>query len=305
MSSTTLPTIAENKTERKVDDPTGPGRVTISRELTTKLIPKLIGKNCINVYNFMNQSLAIQKNKIIFANTIGIINFDFYDKKTNEPLFCVIKQQHLNSKKLHKWYMIEKLFTKHQLQKEFNITTDQLPKSIRSNNNFKKQLQNITNISLCKHMKNIIQNTNWNKIPVYKRVNNREILKLFLTKSEFKNKLHKYNNQNIPTPLLPILRINPNNNQYWIQHIWITKIRDNISIGISLQMNVISSKLEVRGIYVDKIYISNMHQLATPHNCMCLDNFICNINDLAIGNVHDDKNTIKNLKRENNKLKHL
>ncbi len=96
--------------------------------------------------------------------------------------------------------------------------------------------------------------------------------------------------------LVPIVRINKKN-EWWVEHLWIVKVSENVTIGISLQLNIKTHNIEVTGIHLNKEFITKSRTLIPPHNCHCLDAFMSLYDDLKIGDIDEDKNTNKQLKR--------
>eukprot|EP01084_Bolivina_argentea_P314864 545402_1 len=280
-----------------------PGSVAISRELTNKIIPRMIKQKFKRLYWFMNKSLIFKENKIVTNNNICVINYDFTDKKTNETLYCVVEAQDNQSK--YKWRMYEDLFTTNQLKSKFNISHDQLPRSFRNNKMQTSYVTEIESTLKMKATKIIFHQTKWTKVSVFTRKNNTQRMTLSITKTQFeKHLIQLCSNEKKLSPLIPIL-VFENNNKYHIEFIWIIRISDN-DIGISLRYMKDTNIIKITGIHLDKQFILNQHQLISSQHCnecTCLKNFKSNINDLCIGNIDDQKNQNKNLRKQNNELK--
>eukprot|EP01084_Bolivina_argentea_P104934 187851_1 len=271
------------------------------------IITNKIKENLNNLYFYMDKSIAMQKHKIIKVNgeEIKIINYDIYDKITNEKLYCIVKKNKCERNGKFKWKMVDELFAAKDIHKQYNITMDKLPKSVRTNIEFQSQLNKQTKIKsiMVNKMKDIIHKTKWNKIAIKNKYHTKKRTTLSLTKEMFiKNlkSLNDYNDMNA-IKLIPILMFNNVNNFHWIEYVWIIKIDNGINIGISLKYNKDNHNLIVKGIHLDKAYIIQQSQLVSPKYCSngLDDIFTSNITDICIGNPDDNINAIKALKQRN------
>ena len=271
------------------------GVMFIQKKFTENIIPNRIKEKINDIYEYIDKSLRFVDNKISFDDgKFGIVNFDFHDKNTGEPLYCIIEKQ--NSDK-RPWRMLNELCTKEIIGEKYGVSMNELPLSIwDSHNNDNLMLQNMDELNL---VINIVKNTkSWHKLPIYGKVNNKQRRVLHLTKEEFVSKIRDTSEIR---DILPVVSFD--DKSLCIENIMIVKLTDNVDIGISFQMESIK-KIKVTGIHLDKNKILLHHQLASPqHNCHCLDNFKSKYDDLKIGNVYDEQNQIKALKKENKKLR--
>eukprot|EP01084_Bolivina_argentea_P210193 357857_1 len=164
----------------------------------------------------------------------------------------------------YQWKMQDELFTDIEIEQQFNITRNALPKPILLNTNISVDYETI---------KRIVLQKKWQTIPVHSKKNNKERKILKLSTSEFKRKITSHNNLKQIAKLIPIVRINKYN-QYWIEYIWVVKITGSINIAISLYFNCMENRIEIAGIHLNKEYIIKSHELIPFHNCDCLDNFV-------------------------------
>ena len=313
------------------------GNIMISDKMIDKIIGNktIEGEYILNKRRYIDLTTAITqwyKQKQIDWNgkKIKIINYDFHEKDTNEILYCVLlrksysnsNEQITQNRKYGEWTMIEALFTEKQLRQQYGILCDKLlPKSPRI---YSKELPSSYNFISYKNNKDkilndlmmnpskiekIIYETKWTKKQIKCRKDSRRRMTLSLDKLEFQNRIkqHCLNND---INLIPILMFNnnKNNDEYWIEYIWIIRIDDILKtdIGISLIYNSDKSQLKVNGIHLVKEWMINQHQLISPkHNmkCICFDNFTSNITNLSIGNPDDHLNKMKALKKSNQELK--
>jgi len=123
-------------------------------------------------------------------------------------------------------------------------------------------------------------------------VKREEFIKDLVALNDFKN----------PT-LIPIIMFNTESTKkikYWIEFVWIVKIRQDSHIGISMIYNLATDSPEVRGIHTDKQLILDQHQLISPFYSDYFVNdfdFESRFDHLSIGELDADKNTIYQLKK--------
>eukprot|EP01084_Bolivina_argentea_P038216 70660_1 len=302
----------------KINDPITPGKVKITQTMTNEIIPSRIKERIQLIFNYMNKLLVFSQIKVLYKNaqiSICIINYDFHCKYTNESLYCIIiKHTNVSINSKYEWTMEDKLFTNNDIidiLNKFAIKSNSLPKPISMDKHFTHEINKFNNIKLNKLLisqtiDTIINNTKWHNISINSKKNNNERRILKLSTSEFKNKLTYYGDINTVNMnhLVAIVRINKKY-EWWIEHLWIVKIEDNVTIGISLQLNAKTHKIDVTGIHLNKDFIIKSHTLIPPHNynCNCLNGFISFYDDLTIGDIDEDKNTNRQLKRHLNQYK--
>ena len=276
------------------------GTVQISKNMTTQIIPSAVKENISNLFYFMDKSMAFRENKKEIDNgKLIVINFGFHDKLTSEILYCVIRKNEMTKSK-YRWAMMDRLFSEEQIFDEFelNISPNQLPKSKIFDAKI-GQTNKIKNILKTQSMKRIFGKVQWHKIPIHSTVNNKHRKILYLTKKEFINRVTKCNKFNNRVNVIPIM-----NRQHCVEHVYIVEIDYNVQIGVSIKLKLPKSSLQVIGIHLNKQFILNQHQLASPHHeCHCLDDFVSDIDDIKIGNVDLEKNKIKDLQKRNEGLK--
>merc|ERR1712157_274854 len=100
----------------------------------------------IDLNHFLNKSFALpssydEKTNIITSDNqeIMIINYDFYEEKTNEPLYVIIKRlDPLNVKNGKHWWLIHKLYSAKQIAETFHVQINKLilPSSPRKTKKF-------------------------------------------------------------------------------------------------------------------------------------------------------------------------
>merc|ERR1712157_167932 len=140
---------------------------------------------------------AIKDNK----DTIRIFNFSFHDKITNMTLFCVAEKQdmNVNAARGYKWKMISKLYTAKDLENEFGIKEDKLPKSFHETEKFKtysmdkSQIENV--LKNKEKRQKLIDSTAWHKVDIFNKINNKRRMTLSLTKPEFMKQCTEFVNK--------------------------------------------------------------------------------------------------------------
>jgi len=90
-----------------------------------------------------------------------------------------------------------------------------------------------------------------------------------------------------------------NESQCWIEFVKIFTICSN-DIGVSFKYDPDKDKTFVTGIHLDKQKILDNHQLLFPdHECHCLDDFVCNIDELRIlKHLGSDKQRAQSFKQK-------
>eukprot|EP00486_Rosalina_sp_Unknown_P011592 CAMPEP_0201592796 /NCGR_PEP_ID=MMETSP0190_2-20130828/190595_1 /ASSEMBLY_ACC=CAM_ASM_000263 /TAXON_ID=37353 /ORGANISM="Rosalina sp." /LENGTH=195 /DNA_ID=CAMNT_0048051729 /DNA_START=77 /DNA_END=661 /DNA_ORIENTATION=- len=98
------------------------GNIHISKKLTTKILPTLIKEPIINIYAYMDVMTGFHMN---FeekydepVGTIAAIDFGFHEKKTGDPLFCVMERQNEKTDRARgfKWNMKNLVANKEELE---------------------------------------------------------------------------------------------------------------------------------------------------------------------------------------------
>jgi len=290
--------------------------------ISCQTIPSRIKENIPNFYDLIDIYTAIHPQTTYAFNggKVRIFNYDIHDKTTDESLFVVAESQ--NPRNGYSWYMVCKLFTKQDIIDKYGIY--QLPKSPRDHCQYalmktdseQEQIKSI----ITKSNGPFCQNTNkkWNKIQIHNNPNSEERMTLSMTTPKFKAAIRGYiESQNGKIELIPIIMFydKKSNQTYdedtyrlcWIQ---IVQIREYVSIGISYIYNRHKQCIEINGIHLNKNKIQQQHKwhsfLTKPEhtqNCKCLDSFVSILDVLHIGNPDDDKNKLKSLRKEIEKLK--
>eukprot|EP01083_Nonionella_stella_P297751 1010911_1 len=159
--------------------------IKLSRRLTQKIIPKTIKAPISNVYSYMEKSIGMQYNdrQIGYSTNTKyhIMNFDFYDNKYNEPLYCVMERMRTASAN-YKWQMQDQLFTAHQA---IALAGGPLPLSSRIQLQRMSGGHDITqNTFDPQFIRRILKQCKWNTIPVFRRKNNKQRLTLSITQEQ-------------------------------------------------------------------------------------------------------------------------
>eukprot|EP01083_Nonionella_stella_P181229 648359_1 len=302
-----LPTIDETKpiqnhkkSTPKLVHSACPGKINISRQLTQEIMPKRVSEceSMYNIYDFMNKSLVFNHITNIYKiknESICVINYGFHDTLTNEILYCVAKKARA-SKGKYEWIMMDRLWTACDITREYPIATDRLPHTRAADQRFSVQLASIKNDTACVKahvMHEIINKSKWHNIPIYTKRNYNERKTLSLSVNRFRKKMNQFNVNLNDLRLIPIVRIN-SKSHYWVEHIWMVRIEENITIGIALQYDSRMKKVRVSGIHLNKDYLCKAHQLiASPHDCHCLDSFQTFYDDLTIGDMDLHKDNLR------------
>eukprot|EP01083_Nonionella_stella_P058356 152861_1 len=287
------------------------GNIQISKQFTAEMIPCEITESITNLYGFMDKCTALclmEERQDHEEDVLRIFNYGFHSKHSNETLYCVVQRQDVavNASRGYKWKMLTKLYTMQAIAHEFGI--HKAPKSLYDTVLYKsyliQQQRIVSVISNVDSMRNLINNTQWHRIDIFNKVNNKRRMHLFLTKPEFMKECRQFvvnhwKSNALSFDLIPILMFNDECNEYWIEHVWIIRIdEEDISIGISFKYTI-NNQVKVAGIHLDKELLIDQHQLIVPnHECHCLDAFESNINYLSIGNPDDSLNKIKYYKQQ-------
>eukprot|EP01084_Bolivina_argentea_P186334 321218_1 len=232
------------------------------------------------LYHYMDKTQALQigKNEFDTKNheKIKIINYDFHEKKTEIPLYCVAKP---SNDRGYKWKLENRMFTVNDLFKEYGITKNEIPRTLRTKFMSEKNISEPIK-QIIEDEKQFIRKINkmpWHKIPVFKKSNNSLMMRLEMSKKELIDNIIQFikNKNNKSNTLIPILMFNSNTDKCYIDYVWIVKLpKVDINIGISLNYNHKTKNIEPTAIHLDKQSILRQHKLAYPsHECHCLDNF--------------------------------
>eukprot|EP01084_Bolivina_argentea_P106699 190881_1 len=264
----------------------------------TNTIHSLIQENIDNIYAYMMKSLPMVEKYIKFFvvknNRIGIINFDFHCEKSNKILYTTITQ--IKNDSTYKFEMNNTLVTEDEIKNVYDIDLNKLPlssKTIEQHVATQTAQRILHSFSSSKALQLIFHNEKfkWHKIRILARRSSEKELTLSLTKQELLKSFREYFKQFElnKMKLIPIAMFNKTD--YWIEHILIVRLQDNIDIGISFMYNeTFENNMRVNGIHLDKQYIKSQHMLVNPnHDCHCLDGFNSCITRLQIGSVSDMK----------------
>eukprot|EP01084_Bolivina_argentea_P106701 190886_1 len=267
----------------------------------TNTIHSLIQENIDNIYAYMMKSLPMVEKYIKFFvvknNRIGIINFDFHCEKSNKILYTTITQ--IKNDSTYKFEMNNTLVTEDEIKNVYDIDLNKLPlssKTIEQHVATQTAQRILHSFSSSKALQLIFHNEKfkWHKIRILARRSSEKELTLSLTKQELLKSFREYFKQFElnKMKLIPIAMFNKTD--YWIEHILIVRLQDNIDIGISFMYNeTFENNMRVNGIHLDKQYIKSQHMLVNPnHDCHCLDGFNSCITRLKIGNVSNMKSDV-------------
>eukprot|EP01083_Nonionella_stella_P157897 513143_1 len=278
------------------------GNIQISKELLEHIIPDTIKETISNVYAYLDRSLAMQYNdgEIIDGEIIDhvnnslyyeIINCDFHETKTDEPLFCVVEKCTPNdTKKKYSRKMKDHLFTGDELS-QFK-----LPKSSRTKLQ-KTERNRIHNM----YTKDMVNACKWNEVPVFTQPEHKQRVTLSIS-IELLNKIVIHTMNNKPK-LIPIVMFD--DTAHWMEYICVVHIQKDMDIGIAIKYTKKHglSSLKITGIHLDKAMILEQHELVLPHKCECFDGFKSIIDDIHVGNADDLLNKLKDYQKRYETLK--
>ncbi len=185
-------------------------------------------------------------------------------------------------------------------QKELLINYNGLiiPKSSRNMLQFKIEMNRIFNNKL--NMKYMIEQCDWNRINIFKCVNNTQRMTLSITKRILCEKLLQNIQNGNGFDLIPILMFQ--NNKHWIENVCIIQIEANICIGISLKSDT-NGTIEITGIHLNEMELQMKHELiGIQHKCNCFNKFKSVINDIYIGDPNTIINQMKTFKQKYNTI---
>jgi len=261
----------------------------------------------------MNKALAFNEaytndDDVKYDDEVRVIDLDFHEKRTEDKLYCVLEP---HKERQYKWWMLPQLFTAHELQTTYGISSQRLPTISRIAPNLgDKHRESMAVQRICE----AIEQTKWSKITVFspQRGRNKKQRRTFsLIQTEFVglcvDYLENKRAKNDPD-LIPIIMFNTTANQHWIEHVQIMHLVDEVAIGVSFVYDACKDTLYVTGVHMDKSALLQQHELLLPGHagdCHCFDGFVSNIDDLRIGNLDEDLNKIKDLKRMIDAVKHV
>eukprot|EP01083_Nonionella_stella_P093618 262422_1 len=288
------------------------GNIQISKELLEHIIPDTIKETISNVYAYLDRSIAMQYNdgEIIDGEIIDhvnnslyyeIINCDFHETKSDEPLFCVVETHPLNDAKNSNKYslkMRDHLFTRKELS-QMNLHSVILPESSRTKlqNTERNHIQNMHTDSNTQTWDDMLSACAWSQVPVFTQPEHKQRVTLSIS-TQLLNRIvieamdNKHN-------LIPIVMFDERS--HWMEYICVVHIQKDMDIGIALKYAKYG--LRITGIHLDKAMILEQHELVLPHKCECLDGFKSIINDIHVGNADDLLNKLKDYQKRYETLK--
>eukprot|EP01083_Nonionella_stella_P057935 151898_1 len=300
--------------------------VKVSRELTDEIIPKTIKENISHVYSYLDKSIGMQYNdkQIIddddecvddtddckhLPTEYHVINMDFHDKISNEPLYCVMQRMDTVTQRGHyKWQLNHKLYSAKELQDRLQISEYMPPVSSRGKLRGKTDM-NGSIYDVLKHVKSIKSDIKckWNKIPVFNRKQHQKRMTLSITQEQLNPMIEKCLLNLHGQSLIPILMFNSHSHMHWVEYVAIINIPINsnmcTSIGISLVRR--EDRVQITGIHLDKQMLRQQHEVLHCIDCHCFDVFTSMIDDIHVGNPDALFNQVKDFKHRHRTLKQL
>ena len=286
----------------------GRGLIIINKKLTQEILPSIISETSIpNLFYYMDKATAIQYNVEILSNNgqcdIRILNYDFHDKQTGQNVYCIATKIPKDKNRDYEWRMEDKIYTANDLKQQ----RLDIPKSARNNNlRFKNATKNskviLDKIINSKHF-NILRDTEWHKIRVFDKNNNKLRLTLSLTKLEFINRVKTFIKRNATElKIVPVVMFY--GKTFEIEYILMVEIHEESKsyIGIGIKYNDNKDLMFINGLHLDLLKIKQQHQLINPsHKCHCFDQCASNsfITDLIIGNPTELSKAMRNCKEIN------
>ena len=280
---------------------TARGNIVIHRQITTKLIPGRVDVKCIkDLYSYLDKLTALQWNKDDdYKHDVGdikVMDYDLYEEKTKEKVYCLIKRQDesIKSSRKYKWIMDKILYNKAQLQ-AMGITRLPLLRSIQFIASLGQNKSNIDEM-MKRDINAKIQSIAFCKIDIYnkQRVKKNDGLKWVLSAKKFRE--YCENNRNWESILIVMSYQNNQNMAKCIEYLSIIKTESGkCDIGVSVKHKKANDSLFITGLHIDKQAILEQHQLAMPYkhnqNCKCLDSWddTSNITHLVIGDVNQHR----------------
>eukprot|EP01084_Bolivina_argentea_P107035 191413_1 len=303
----------------------GKGNVRISRDLTRNIIPKTIQQPISNVFAYLDRSIGLQYNDgqllrrdfdrtpsthdllithsltHTVTHALQVLNFDFTDKQSNEPLYCVMERLSSNQKSSCQWKMHDRLYTSAQLSSLPLPVSSRLALTHQGRRDIGQYTFNSQNVQ------SIVQRSTWNVTPVFNQKNNKKRITLSITKEQLNPLIAKalLAFERRMTKLIPILMFGADS--HWIEYVLMVRIdRDIGDIGVSLRYDKDTHEVRITGIHLDKQMIHEQHELLDPHHeCHCLDGYQLSIHDIHVGNPDDLVNQVKDYKGRYNAFKQL
>merc|ERR1712228_712310 len=190
------------------------------------------------------------------------------------------------------------------------ISSHAVPPSFSQDHSFRIQLQQKDKIRSfivegAFKMRQIVKKTKWNKVPIKNYEHKKQRMEYIVKKQVFVDDLNALNDYSNPT-LIPIVMFDKESIKFWIEFVWIVKIREDSHIGISMIYNAKKRRVEIKGIHTNKQLILDQHQLISPlyRNYFVNDfEFRSKVDHLKIAELGADKNRIFQLKNSNSALR--
>eukprot|EP01083_Nonionella_stella_P259509 885992_1 len=279
---------------------------------TAKEIPsKIIGIPAIDsgldlgghmARDYVLKSLAINENNC-YANaedTMRIFNFGLHLKQSKQDAYFVTKRR---SRKGSVVWSVDEILTETEICSKYcDIDLNDLrdPNRIDTSYEIKQVEEEI--MKLKASQSNILQDTKWNKIPIYNKENHKRRMQLMYSIDEFKAhcKQSMTRTDDNEIEVFPIVMFG-RNDSVCVQYAMIVSIEEDADIVISFKYDIsdADSPLRVAGIHLDKDLLYKQHQVAcTSHPCRHLSHFKSSINYMHIGNCDDALNGKKGLQRQ-------
>merc|ERR1712087_424624 len=273
-----------------------------------------------DLLNYLRKTIVVQSQQCPWMQLQNgqknkIIRCDF---RQNNPMFCVMREEFIrpnpqNGVEISPFYrseLVEIAMNPAAILTNYGISSHAVPPSFRQAHSFRTQFQQKDKIRSfivegAFKMKQIVKKTKWNKVPIKNYEHKKQRMEYIVKKQVFVDDLNALNDYNNPT-LIPIVMFDKESIKFWIEFVWIVKIRQDSHIGISLVYNPKKRRVEIKGIHTDKQLILNQHQLISP---LFSDYFVrdfefsSKIDHLKIAELGADKNRIFQLKNSNSALR--
>merc|ERR1712154_744837 len=150
----------------------GKGNFQISKQLTKNKWPEIIDEKISDYFCYIDKSIALQQydNNMVNNGEICIVNLDLHRKNKKEESLYLISKIIENTKKNrnHKWKTDSNLWTQNEIESEYKISKNNLPKSSRLSSKFLLEINNINEIEkIFTKKKEVFTKTKWHKLHVF------------------------------------------------------------------------------------------------------------------------------------------
>merc|ERR1712087_34891 len=273
-----------------------------------------------DLLNYLRKTIVVQSQQCPWMQLQNgqknkIIRCDF---RQNNPMFCVMREEFIrpnpqNGVEISPFYrseLVEIAMNPAAILTNYGISSHAVPPSFRQAHLFSNPFQQKDKIRSfivegAFKMKQIVKKTKWNKVPIKNYEHKKQRMEYIVKKQVFVDNINELNDYSNPT-LIPIVMFDKESIKFWIEFVWIVKIRQDSHIGISMIYNAKKRRVEIKGIHTDKQLILNQHQLISP---LFSDYFVrdfefsSKIDHLKIAELGADKNRIFQLKNSNSALR--